>query len=662
VGEETKNVSAIIDQFEPYDILQRGFRPGGQTLEVAETVRTLAKKCHEWGRELWVLKSDVQRAFDNISHGCLCDAMQRRGVPAKLRHAVMQELACRMTFSCMGTTWQGVSPSKGGRQGGSETPLLWNILLGDAIEGARTRWKAESLGWSFDGDDVFAPHMREIIDACPRVAQDPHDPLWVPYLAWADDLVLCGNTQGDTRRMWQILTEELRRLKLTWKTGSLELYRPGVEDGLPLENLRWESAGEGFEIKQVRRICILGVLISETGSDLDACRFRISQGWQHFECRKGVLCSKLIPLHMRWRRIQETVCRTVLYGAGGWAVTEAIAHELVTFERKILGRTLNLWRRDLELPQEFHVRLNSKVSFFMKELAWTSLRVHVESMSFGWVGHVVRMGICPASLSLLWRPAAEVREVSTLRRAKPGRPPRDPLERLTATYGPLWETIALDRADWKRAKSLHLQCLPEFRTVGECGGDWRLLRHISNRAQEMLGGRHMLLGAPLMFAGDSALVVNYVNGKWQCGSDSVFLAQIRRARWLLYAVEHGWKYEPFTSDEPLLVQRPRAYNAFADACCSFVLDTEGFVQHFWDLPFDPLACPVHVSFDGASRGNPGPAACGAVVQVHHNDAWHLAAAFGCCIGHATNNVAEFEGLIASVQLLVAWSSRSGIVV
>lgn len=54
--------------------------------------------------------------------------------------------------------------------------------------------------------------------------------------------------------------------------------------------------------------------------------------------------------------------------------------------------------------------------------------------------------------------------------------------------------------------------------------------------------------------------------------------------------------------------------------------------------------------DGASRGNPGPAAYGAVLcdpDGSERDAW------GNRIGRATNNVAEYHGAIAAVEAALA---------
>ncbi len=50
-------------------------------------------------------------------------------------------------------------------------------------------------------------------------------------------------------------------------------------------------------------------------------------------------------------------------------------------------------------------------------------------------------------------------------------------------------------------------------------------------------------------------------------------------------------------------------------------------------------------FDGASRGNPGPAAFGVWSPAGHAEAQ--------AIGHATNNVAEWRGFLAALDLALA---------
>lgn len=58
-----------------------------------------------------------------------------------------------------------------------------------------------------------------------------------------------------------------------------------------------------------------------------------------------------------------------------------------------------------------------------------------------------------------------------------------------------------------------------------------------------------------------------------------------------------------------------------------------------------------IQADGGSRGNPGPAAYGAVVS--DAETGEVLAEEGLTIGIATNNVAEYSGLIAGLEMVQA---------
>ncbi len=63
---------------------------------------------------------------------------------------------------------------------------------------------------------------------------------------------------------------------------------------------------------------------------------------------------------------------------------------------------------------------------------------------------------------------------------------------------------------------------------------------------------------------------------------------------------------------------------------------------------------VVVEADGGSRGNPGPAGYGALVR--DADDGTVIAEAAASIGRATNNVAEYRGLIAGLELYAAHAS------
>ncbi|MFI5425802.1 reverse transcriptase-like protein [Aeromicrobium sp. UC242_57] len=66
---------------------------------------------------------------------------------------------------------------------------------------------------------------------------------------------------------------------------------------------------------------------------------------------------------------------------------------------------------------------------------------------------------------------------------------------------------------------------------------------------------------------------------------------------------------------------------------------------------------VILEADGGSRGNPGPASYGALIR--DADTGAVIAERGETIGVATNNVAEYSGLIAGLEAVPRAHSRRG---
>jgi ribonuclease HI len=67
----------------------------------------------------------------------------------------------------------------------------------------------------------------------------------------------------------------------------------------------------------------------------------------------------------------------------------------------------------------------------------------------------------------------------------------------------------------------------------------------------------------------------------------------------------------------------------------------------------PLAEPLRIHVDGASRGNPGQAGFG--VYVTGSDGEVVAELYGH-LGQATNNVAEYQGLLHALR----WAREQGV--
>ena len=66
---------------------------------------------------------------------------------------------------------------------------------------------------------------------------------------------------------------------------------------------------------------------------------------------------------------------------------------------------------------------------------------------------------------------------------------------------------------------------------------------------------------------------------------------------------------------------------------------------------------VEVYADGGARGNPGPAAIGAVVLDPSTSPPTRLASVSECIGSATNNVAEYKAVIAGLEAAQPFGAR-----
>ena len=257
-------------------------------------------------------------------------------------------------------------------------------MCDEALQKARVRWQAESLGAVFAQDGFV----------------DDRGPFILDGMVWADDTVLCSSTIDGLHRMFCILTQEMEYVGLVWKPKSLELLRCG--GNWSDTSLLWS----GYVIRLVERMTLLGVRFDSRGSDLCAYNFREAAAWSHWFERADILKDRRIPLRMRWARMRETVQRTGLHGAGALACTQHLCDRMDVFERKLLKLMRNQNKRDVESEQEFHSRLNSKVTCLMECFGWLPLSEIYKKLHCGWLGHVARHPQLPYAQVLHWKGAA----------------------------------------------------------------------------------------------------------------------------------------------------------------------------------------------------------------------------------------------------------------
>ena len=108
-----------------------GFRQGVSTDDLTGIIRQVIATAAEWKRELYVGGQDVRTAFDSMSHGSVEAALSGRGLNAHMIGNLMREISgfgAKTTLpNAASCPW--FSFSKGGKQGGVETPDVFNMLI-----------------------------------------------------------------------------------------------------------------------------------------------------------------------------------------------------------------------------------------------------------------------------------------------------------------------------------------------------------------------------------------------------------------------------------------------------------------------------------------------------------------------------------------------------
>jgi hypothetical protein len=634
-----------------------GFREGHQTSEVAEAVRLAAAKKHRHGENMFALKADVARAFDNLKHDVIMDSLVQAEAPWQYVYVIMLELCgTKLDIAFQQEVFSGLQYSKGGKQGGTETPPVWNRVFDGVVRKSVLRWHALDVALDFDmagfaDVETFAKCVLDI-------------------LVWADDCVLCSKSLTGLKTMFTIMTEELQAVGLGWKAKSLELLRIGWEWSERETAVCWG----GCEIKLVNRFILLGICIDSVGSDKAAFAHREAVAWSHFHERKPILTDNRIPLRLRWARMRQTVERTLLHGAGAWASTPDRDGDLHILERKWLKCMLKQRQRLGENEEDFHRRLNRKITVLQQVFNWTSLDGIAKKLHFGWLGHVARHDSMYARIlrwrGVQWRTLMEATG-GRLGYARAGRPIAYVEDWIHQRLGPNYPELAQDRAEWIRIRE-------------QVVGAGQSLTHYSNRTYDLMGSRGKMVlrqDCGVVHFCDSLLVVQQTAGRWLL-RDKANEVYLKSLRWTQHVLCNCLGMSSLLGvGRDMFEHCPRDTNVAADAVASMVLDDmrDIDVAHYLDPSVMHKFVGLAIWSLGASRGRVSAAAgvgC-AVMKLGHGEAapdnctvhdmcgirvWtQIVFCTGRFLGFASSVHAEFEAACIVRREAISWLRASGVV-
>ena len=431
-----------------------GFDVGRQPMEITEALRMIFQKAHEWGLALIIFKGDIANAFVAMEHPLLDQSFAARSVPVCLRAATLRGLVgLTLKVQLQSVTTDEIPLGKGGPQGGAGIPSWWNFLFDFVLTPVIQSWKQNNFG--FDLEDGLDP---------------------LSLLGWADDTFWIATFFHDAAIMTQELTYAINDSCLTWKGDSLSFLAndSALEQwppGLPTD--RFYALGRDlcpFTFHRVDEMPALGVLLGRTGSTTRAVEHRVCAGFAHFYARRPQFTCRRVSLRKRILRVFSTVAKSVLWGAGGWTVSQPLLQRLETFGFTLLRRMLSLPGRPGEGFLEHMLRTPRAARQALNHASQRSLAVLALEHIHGWAGHVARLPKdAPVARALhfrcltWWRPcqatlgSSDPTNRTGWKHSTPGYKTRweEPLEKLDAG----WISRASDRDTWRSLRGRFVSTL-----------------------------------------------------------------------------------------------------------------------------------------------------------------------------------------------------------
>ena len=286
---------------------QFGFMPGRGTTNAIFILRQMAEKYREKGRDLHMVFTDLEKAYDRVPREGLWRCLREKMVPEKyvrLIKEMYRDVKTRVR-SGAGTT-EGFEVKVGLHQGSALSPFLFNIVFDVLTRGVR-----QGVPWS---------------------------------MMYADDVVLCGETSGEVERL-------LKEWRVALEGGGMRISRTKTEYMRCTHHdqdreQRVEVRLDGEVIKSVDGFKYLGSTITVDCSEEREVTRRIQAGWKNWREVSGVLCDRRMPVKLKGKVYKTVVRPAMMYGMEATPIKKVNKKRMNVAEMKMLRWMSGVTRRD----------------------------------------------------------------------------------------------------------------------------------------------------------------------------------------------------------------------------------------------------------------------------------------------------------------------------
>ena len=257
---------------------------------------------------------DLEKTYDRVPREVIYWSLRRKGVPEELVRLIQETY--RNTKTALRTEANSCREfyiSVGLHQGSALSPLLFVIIIVDEL-------------------------TREL----------RREEIW--ELLFADDLAVVNRKQRG-------LQKRLKRWQRCLKKGGLKVNVTKTETLVCKKGggvvLRVRNV-HGEEIRQVKELKYLGIVLREGGGSSKDVQERVKAGWRKWGEVSAVMKDKRMGMRLKAKVYRLVVRHVLTYGAECWALNKRDEKSLEVTEMNMLRRMLGVTRRDRHLS---HVQL-----------------------------------------------------------------------------------------------------------------------------------------------------------------------------------------------------------------------------------------------------------------------------------------------------------------
>ena len=321
---------------------QAGFRAGFSTTDHLQAINQLIEKAGEYQLQLCLGFVDYQKAFDSIEHSDMFAALRNVNVDegyVRILEDIYTGAIARIHIDT--DISREVYIQRGVRQGDTLSPKIFTTTIEEVFKKAQ-----------LNGGVVIDGEM-------------------LTDLRFADDVALISTSIADMESQLSSLNKESKSIGLTMHKDKTK-YMTNFDTQEEIEI-------EGRKLGRVKEYKYLGQTLKMEDTTKEEVLLRIKSGWMNFGKYKHMLIDQTIPMSLRKRLFNQCVLSTITYGSETWSLTKELEQKLITTQRAMERKMMNLSLRD---------RVNHKI--IRQKTGVTDIMEKVRQSKWRWAGHVAR--------------------------------------------------------------------------------------------------------------------------------------------------------------------------------------------------------------------------------------------------------------------------------